>query len=122
MRTKRLGRIGNIIEAVSEKGYELYYWLSGKLKNESRQRGSLIEEYSIADEYINVESVRNFLEARRQAACMNGYSMKVTGGYYSEKCGTVGEVTLYSRGKRIGHATLSTDSERRVIYWIHDEN
>ena len=122
MRMKRIGRIGNIIEAVAEKGHELYYWLSGRLRNESRPRSSLTEEYSIADEYMNVESVRDFLEARRQAACMNGYSMKVTGGYRSERCGTIGEVTLLSRGKRIGHAALSTDSGRRVIYWIHDKN
>ena len=108
--------------AVAEKGHELYYWLSGRLRNESRPRSSLTEEYSIADEYMNVESVRDFLEARRQAACMNGYSMKVTGGYRSERCDTIGEVTLLSRGKRIGHAALSTDSGRRVIYWIHDKN
>ncbi len=114
-------KIRNNIEAFAEKFIEIYYWLSGKLEKERQSSGSLTEEFSIAEEFMEDVNVIEFLKGRNWAAGANGYKMKVNYSHYPTGENEIGEVTLYCRGKRIESAKLMNDKERRVIYWVFDK-
>lgn len=114
-------RIRNNIEAFAEKFIEIYYWLSGKLEKERQSSGSLTEEFSIAEEFMEDVNVIEFLKGRNWAAEANGYKMKVNYSHYPTDENEIGEVTLYCRGKRIESAKLMNDKERRVIYWVFNK-
>ena len=115
---KKTSPLRTTIEALIEKGYELYFWLSGRLKRESKNHSSIIEEFSIAVEHMNNETVTIFLEERKRVAERNGYRMRIRYDYNKRHGNEIGKVTLSCRGKDIEEATLTTDMEQRAIFWI----
>lgn len=123
MKNNLLWNIQRRLELLGEEFLEwieyLYHIIERKLRK--REKRDMQEEYSIKEEYMEKEFVREFLKERMRNIQGNGYMMQLDSHYSSEREEEIGSVTLRCRGRLIDKAILTagpaTGNSHRLIYW-----